>query len=294
MKNAHSIKKASVFLLAVLILSLTLLGTSASATPTEGMTRSSSYEQIPLYIDGTPIMRNSAYLIDELTYVPLRAFCEAFGDEFEISWNGISHTATAVSDSLTLKVQQDALYITANERCFYTVGKILNIDGRIYVPIRPMAKAFCLDLKWDGDTRSVYLTSTGKRLASASEVYSADDIYWLSRIINAEAGGEPFLGKMAVGNVVLNRVKSPLYPNTIWSVIFDKRYGTQFSPVSYGTIYNPPNAESIVAARICLEGYTLSGDILFFLNPRIATNFWIVNNCRYEFTIANHRFYSLR
>lgn len=292
MQNRHSIKKASIFLIALFLLSISLLGTAANAASEDAPLARSAYEQIPLYIDGAPVMENSAYLIDGLTYVPLRAFCDTFGDEFEVSWNGISHTATAVSDSLSLKVQQDALYITANERCFYTVGKVLNINGRIYVPIRPMAKAFCLDLWWDGDSRSVYLTSTGRRLADAAEVYSSDDIYWLSRIINAEAGGEPFLGKMAVGNVVLNRVESPLYPNTIWSVIFDKRYGTQFSPVSYGTIYNPPNAESIVAARICLEGYTLSEDILFFLNPRIATNFWIVNNCRYEFTIANHSFYS--
>lgn len=294
MKKKHGIRRITAFILAVL--TLCALAIPSAASPAEedtfGLPRGS--ERIPLYVDGTPVMQNSAYLINGLTYVPLRAFCDTFGDEFEISWNGISHTATAVSDTLTLKVQQDAYYITANERCFYTVGKVLNIDGRIYVPVRPMAKAFCLDLVWDGGSRSVYLTSTGETLMSAAQVYSPDDIYWLSRIINAEAGSEPFLGKIAVGNVVLNRVKSPLYPNTIWSVIFDRRYGTQFSPVSYGTIYNAPNADSITAARICLEGYTISDDILFFLNPRIATNFWIVKNCKFEFTIGNHSFYSPR
>lgn len=293
------LKKSLSVLLAAALLSVPLLSFSASAENeahvTHAISRSvNGREQIPLYIDGKPILANSAYLIDGLTYIPLRAFCDTFSEDIEISWNGISHTATAKADDLLLKVQQDAYYITANERCFYTVGRVLNIDGRIYIPIRPMAKAFCLDLVWDASTRSVYLTSTGKTLESASEVYSADDIYWLSRIINAEAGGEPFKGKIAVGNVVLNRVESPLYPDSIWGVIFDRRYGTQFSPVVYGTIYNPPNAESIVAARICLEGYSLSNDIIFFLNPRIATNFWITQNCRYEFTIGNHKFYSLK
>ena len=285
-------KRITVFALAVIMLFGSLSGVTASASGAPEAR--AGWERIPLYIDGSPVLSNSAYLINEITYVPLRAFCETFGDEFEISWNGISHTATAVSDTLTLKVNQDALYITANDRCFYTVGKVLNIDGRIYVPVRPMAKAFCLELKWDADSRSVYLKSTGKTLESAAKVYSADDIYWLSRIINAEAGSEPFLGKIAVGNVVLNRVRSPQYPNTIWSVIFDRRYGTQFSPVAFGTIYNTPNYDSIVAARICLEGYSLSNDILFFLNPRIATNFWIVKNCEYEFTIGNHQFYSAK
>lgn len=295
MKLSFIIKRASALLLSGALILSVLIGVTASASePTAYVTEAtlSSRERIPLYVDGEPILKNSAYLIDGITYVPMRAFCETFDSDIDISWNGISHTAAARSDSLTLKAQQDAYYVTANERCFFTVGRILNIDGRIYIPVRPLAKAFCLDLSWDADSRSVYLTSTDRALESAASVYSADDVYWLSRIINAEAGGEPFLGKIAVGNVVLNRVRSPQYPNTIYSVIFDRRYGTQFSPVAFGTIYNSPNYDSIVAARICLEGYSLSDTALFFLNPRIATNFWIVKNCKYEFTVGNHQFYS--
>ena len=296
MKKRNRIKRfLAVFLSAMMLLSLMSITASAVETEaSEDYTPHSlrSRERIPIYVDGAPVLKGSAYLIDGITYIPLRAFCESFGGEFEISWNGVSHTASAVSHSLTLKAQQDAYYITANERCFFTVGKVLNIEGRIYIPIRPMAKAFCLDLTWDSESRSVYLATTGKRLLSAAEVYPSEDIYWLSRIINAEAGGEPFLGKIAVGNVVLNRVRSSQYPNTVKGVIFDRKYGVQFSPVSYGTIYNSPNYDSIVAARICLEGYSLSNSVLYFLNPRIATNFWIMNNCKYEFTIGNHRFYS--
>lgn len=287
-------KRKLAFFLSAIMIFMCISGISASAEATAEEYNLRARESIPIYIDGDPIFNNLAYLIDGITYVPMRAFCDMFAGEFEITWNSISHTATAVSADLTLKVQQDAYYITANERCFYTVGKILNIDNRIYIPIRPMAKAFCLELKWDAPSRSVHLTSTGEKLKSAAEIYSADDIYWLSRIINAEAGGEPFLGKIAVGNVVLNRVRSPLYPDSIWGVIFDRRNGVQFSPIIYGTIYNSPNYDSIIAARICLEGYTLSDSALFFLNPRIATNFWIVKNCRYEFSVGNHDFYSLR
>ena len=293
MKLRKQMKKLLAACLAAIVLSVSVMSLSASAEEADHTAYSlGAREGIPIYVDGKRVLEGSAYLIDGITYIPLRAFCDSLGSGFDISWNGISHTAAAVSDDLSLKAQQDAYYITANERCFYTVGRVLNIEGRIYIPIRPMAKAFCLDLEWNGETRSVYLSTTGKRLQSAAEVYPAEDIYWLSRIINAEAGSEPFLGKIAVGNVVLNRVRSGQYPNTVKGVVFDKKHGVQFSPVSNGTIYNSPNYDSIIAARICLEGYSLSDRILFFLNPRIATNFWIVGNCRYEFTVGNHQFYS--
>ena len=97
---------------------------------------------------------------------------------------------------------------------------------------------------------------------------------------------------VAVGNVVLNRVRHKSYPNTIYGVIFDRKHGTQFSPVSFGTIYNKPSESSIIAAKICLEGYSISDTALFFMNPRIATNNWISKNRPYAFTIGNHDFYN--
>lgn len=119
-----------------------------------------------------------------------------------------------------------------------------------------------------------------------------DDIYWLSRIIHAEAQGEPYQGKVAVGNVILNRVRNGNFPNSIYGVVFDKQHGyTQFSPVIDGTIYNNPGRESIQAATEALNGARPVGEALYFLNPRKATNFWIVHNRRYMKTIGDHDFY---
>jgi|GEM_PF-2194138 len=119
-----------------------------------------------------------------------------------------------------------------------------------------------------------------------------DDLYWLSRIIHAEAQGEPYEGKVAVGNVILNRVKSSDFPNTVYGVVFDKQFGyTQFSPVIDGSIYNTPNADSIETAKAVLKGERPVGDALYFLNPRKATNFWIVQNRRFSMTIGEHDFY---
>lgn len=119
----------------------------------------------------------------------------------------------------------------------------------------------------------------------------ADAVFWLSRIISAESKGESLQGQIAVGNVVLNRVKSPEFPNTIYGVIFDDRWGGQFEPVRNGTIYLEPTEQSILAAKQCLSGVNNIGNCLYFLAPDLAQNFWIPQNRKYVTTIGCHDFY---
>lgn len=277
-KNRKSVAFLSALLCAVSLLSILAVQAGAAAPP------------IPISLDNGKSV--SGELIDSVTYIPLRRFCDTMGGA-TIEWNARTSTATVTDSSrgLHMTVKQGAKYIEANGRYFYAPSGIRNVGGSLYVPIRPLAKAYSLEVTWSDATRSVALTSTGKRLVSGDSFYKSDEVYWLSRIIHAESGAEPFDGKIAVGNVVLNRVESKQYPNTIYGVIFDRRYGTQFSPVSYGTIYNTPSAESIIAAKICLEGYTLSEEILFFMNPRLSTTNWIAENRPYAFTIGRHDFY---
>jgi len=244
-----------------------------------------------VYMDGKEVLAGECVIMESVTYVPLRGFCNLFAN-CKITWNGRTSTATVQTNDLYMTVQSGATYITANGRCFYTVGKIENLDGRLYVPIRPLAKAFAEELTWNASTRSVELTSVGNKRAVSWADYNEDEVYWLSRIISAEAKGEPFAGQIAVGNVVLNRVRHRDYPNTIYGVIFDRKHGTQFSPVSFGTIYQKPTESAVAAAKACLEGYSLSDSAIFFLNPRIATNNWIVKNRPYAFSVGNHDFYN--
>ena len=250
-----------------------------------------AYAGVKVMLDGSDIISGQGRIINSVTYVPLRAFCDALGGA-TVTWDHSTRTAKAATSKVTVYAKQGALYLQANDRYFYTVEPIANIDGTLFVPIRPLAKAFGLELEWDNSLRAVLLSSGGKVPVSGSSFYKSDEVLWMARIIHAEASGEPFNGKIAVGNVVLNRVRSPQYPNTIYGVIFDRKHGTQFSPVSFGTIYNTPSAESVIAAKICLEGYSLSDDALFFMNPRLATTSWIAQNRPYLFTIGNHLFYS--
>ena len=245
---------------------------------------------VKVTLDGNEVLAGESVIINSTTYVPLRSLSELVNAE-SISWNAKTATATVVKGETTLYVRNGGFYLEAQGRYFYTPEGILNINDRLFVPIRPFAKVFCLDLIWNGDTRTVELYSTSKTLARGTSFYDSTDLYWLSRIIHAEAGGESLAGKIAVGNVVLNRVSSKSYPNTVKGVIFDKNGGTQFSPVSFGTIYNTPSEASIIAAKICLEGYSISDRILFFMNPKLATNNWISKNRPFAFRIGNHDFY---
>ncbi len=295
------LKKATAVTLSALMLSSVTLGVAAQ--PTEAVTYNSDSTAITasvtprhgapvsISLNGSRILADEAQIIGSTTYVPLRKFCNAMG-WCNVSWNGATNTATVNTGTLTIAATTGSVYLTANGRYFYTVDKILNLDGSLWVPIRPLAKAYGVDVQWNGAAREVVLTSTGKTLVSGDRFYKSDEVLWLARIIQAEAGGEPFLGKIAVGNVVMNRVRSPQYPNTIWGVIFDRKHGTQFSPVSFGTIYNTPSSASIIAAKICLEGYSLTTEALFFMNPRISTSTWISDNRPYLFSIGKHDFYA--
>ncbi|MBP3369181.1 MAG: cell wall hydrolase [Clostridia bacterium] len=246
---------------------------------------------VNINLNGRSVLEGEAAIIDSVTYVPLRSFSELCGAQ-SISWNARTQTATVKKGSMTANISQNADYIEASGRYLYLSNDVKNINDRLFVPVRIASKLFSVDVEWNAESRTVVLKSTNKEFATADSFYNKNDLYWLSRIISAESSGEPLRGKIAVGNVVLNRKQSKSYPNTVYGVIFDRKNGTQFSPVAIGTIYNTPTAESIIAAKICLEGYSISDSILFFMNPKIATNNWIANNRPFAFKIGNHYFYN--
>lgn len=106
--------------------------------------------------------------------------------------------------------------------------------------------------------------------------YSEEELDLLARLVHAEARGEPLEGKIAVANVVLNRVKSQNFPNTIEQVIYQRVNGRyQFCPVRNGSINQKPTAEAVEAARLALEGKVVVKDALYFYNPRLARCKWI-------------------
>ena len=232
-----------------------------------------------------------AYIENGTTFVPLRAFSEIVGAT-RVSWNSATNCAVVQGEGLELTVMLGRSYIVANERCFYTAKPAVLRSDKLYVPLRPLAKAYGLSVQWDAAAYAVQLTTGSGPCAPGSKVYQADDLYWLSRIINAESEGEPLLGKIAVGNVVLNRVADSEFPDNIYGVVFDRNNGVQFTPVANGTIYRTPVNESIVAAKIALEGIqVLDVKCNYFVNESTAQSAWVQLNRPRVAVVGNHSFF---
>ena len=235
---------------------------------------------VPVQVDGG-LLQSGSYVEQGVTYVPLRYLLDALGG-WTVSWDSAEQEAVAVSGSLRLAADPAADTITIGGREY--AGRVTVENGRTYVPLRLVTEALGGSAEWDP-----YLG--GAAVTSAGASHDAADFYWLSRIISAESGGECLEGQIAVGNVVLNRVASREFPDTIPGVIFDRVDGVQFEPVSNGTVYKAPTAQATEAARRVLAGENVIGDALYFYAPALSQGLWINANRTYCKTIGCHRFY---
>ena len=127
-----------------------------------------------------------------------------------------------------------------------------------------------------------------EKSVAASDSGTTSDVQLLARAINGEARGEPYEGQVAVGAVILNRVKAPNFPNTISGVIYQPG---AFTAVSDGQINVALEDESTVvkAARDALNGWDPTGGAIYYFNPDTATNKWIWSRPHIK-TIGKHRF----
>lgn len=131
-------------------------------------------------------------------------------------------------------------------------------------------------------------TSTKNPTDQSSTDNEADMIELLARVINGEARGEPYKGQVAVGAVIMNRVESSEFPNTISGVIYQ---ANQFSCVMDGQINKAidPNSTVYKAAREAYNGADPTNGALFFFNPSIIKSSWLYSR-KAVATIGSHRF----
>ena len=250
-----------------------LLGAALLTLPAQAVT---------VTMKGVPMELGTTPLYYDTTYVPIRGTVQAVFPEAEILW--VSGRAIVQYGETTIAAIPGESFLLRNGEPVDCGGPIRLEEGRVLVPLRPLAGLLGLRVTWYEETQVADLTDFWT-------VYTQDDLYWLAHIISAESQGEPWEGKIAVGNVVLNRVKSPDFPDTIYGVIFDDRWGGQFEPVRNGTVYWEPTQESIQAALACLEGADAVGDCLYFLAPALTDNHWTMENREFVTTIGAHWFY---
>ena len=143
-------------------------------------------------------------------------------------------------------------------------------------------------LKVDGVVGESTAAALGVTLAGSVSAasYNESETYLLGRLVHGEARGEPYVGKVAVAAVVLNRVKSPSFPNTISGVIYQSG---AFDAVADGQINLTPDEDSLRAARDALNGWDPTGGCLYYYNPATATNGWIWSRT-VQLSIGKHNF----
>ena len=236
-------------------------------------------------IDGTALSPEEAWIENGTSYVTLAAFCRE--TDRTLRWSGSA--AQVTGGGLDLEAAFGAAHIWSNGRALYLGKPVPVVNGRTALPLRTLAEASGAKLTWDWDTATASLDTEGAVPAQAD--YDPEDLYWLSRIISAESKGEPLLGQIAVGNVILNRVESAEFPDTIYAVIFDRQHGVQFTPTADGSIYDEPTESAVLAAKLCLEGADAAGDSLYFFAPAVSAGSWITQNRTFHTAIGNHHFY---
>lgn len=242
---------------------------------------------VQLTVDGQGISIQSE-VISNSTYVSLRQMVGYLDSSASVSWE--DEQAVAEGSNFTLTARPYEYWLTCNGHYLYIPGGVKVVNDLIMVPVRVLAKALGATVTWDA-SNGVTVTSGSSPLSASELDYDSNSVYWLSHIIEAESVGEPLKGKIAVGTVVLNRVASSEFPDTIYDVIFDSSYGGQFEPVKNGTIYWDATEESIIAAKLCLEGARVASDSLYFFNPSKSDSTWFADNCTYVATIGSHIFY---
>ena len=128
--------------------------------------------------------------------------------------------------------------------------------------------------------------SNSSNSSSSSSSSNSSNVNLLARLIYGEARGEPYTGQVAVGAVVMNRVKSSSFPNTISGVIYQSG---AFDAVRDGQINLSPNSTAIKAAQDAINGWDPSYGAIYYFNPSTATNKWIWSRPM-TVTIGRHRF----
>ncbi len=187
----------------------------------------------------------------------------------------------------TLTTAQNKTVQTKLKRWGYYTGAV---DGIYGAKTKAAVKSFQRKngLSVDGIVGPKTAAALGMTISGSSSgtSQSSNDLHLLAKCVHAEARGEPYTGQVAVAAVILNRVKSSSFPNTIAGVIYQPY---AFTAVDDGQINLEPNSTAYKAAQDALNGWDPTYGCLYYYNPRTATSSWIWSR-KTVVTIGKHVF----
>jgi len=248
-------------------------------------------EPVKVYLDG--LLRLRGYRADGTLWLCPADVAALFGLEPSSSLDGETYRLRLPSWELTATAGSDIL--TADGRTLYCPEGWRVIDGKVCFPAAVSEKLFSLCLSEENGVHTV--DASGFQLLRGGDNYytthfSPEDLFWLSRIIDAEAHWESLETQLGVGNVVLNRVHSELFPATVMGVVLDRKDAVQFEAAIPEAFAAEENASAVLAARLCLEGYNPVGESLYFVNPVTGDATWFEHALTETARLGSLVFYS--
>jgi len=190
---------------------------------------------------------------------------QRYGTSIEalMAWNGLN--STEIYPGQRLDIPESPVYVVRPGDTLYLIGRRFGIP---YVAIM-RANGITNSTIYPGQALLIPY-GTQNQASRAGSRYTAEEFDLLARLITAEADDQDYIVKVAVGAVVLNRVRSPLFPNNITSVIYEP---WQFEPVVNGWINRPASPEAVSAARDALNGWDPTNGALYFFESWVPNPF---------------------
>jgi hypothetical protein len=226
------------------------------------LSRGLSTEQlfIDVTINGQNIVTDtSPYIKDNRVFLSLRSISDAL--QIDLLWIQEENKVTLTLKDTTIELfTEESLRNIAliNGENYIMDTPLEIVNNRTMVPARFISEHMGFHVEWDGFSFTLLLTMDDWVVDETFIVpksYSSEDFLWLSRIVHVETGGIAIDNKLAVANVVLNRVNHKDYPSTIYDVIFDRKWSVQFPPAfRSGFEELIPSHESRIASKMALEG----------------------------------------
>ncbi len=212
---------------------------------------------------------NNILVVDGNSYLPLEDIGRALGAT-DINYEANKAMIMVSTDDVNF-------FMIEGMDIFQINGDIRNInlapfkyEDIIYIPLRLVSEAFGFEVLWDEETRTINLNKYGYKLPedylyNKYGKYTEDDYYWLCKMVAVEARNLKYDGHLAIANVILNRVNSPLFPNTVNEVIFQIDVYVQFPPAHKSWFMDFKVTET--AKKACMDairGKNNVEDCLFF------------------------------
>ncbi len=218
-----------------------------------------------------------AFLDGGTTYAPVRAVSEALGAQ--VLWHDQTKTASV------LLAKKNVEFVTGQDALIYR--------DTLFVPVRKLSESLGFEVSFDDYYCQVNITSPDFAVNAEciDTSYTNEDILLIAKVLYCEAYRNSFDGQIAVANIITNRVKSELFPNSVREVIYDRRYGSvQFSIAYNGMLENTPARINILAAKCALSGTVVARDCLFYQADYVKDS-WTNKNREYAMSVGGNAFF---